>query len=109
MRAGDAAHKRGFSGPVCADQREDLALIHRQTNTAYGGQQAVTAFQAVDGEEGQRKEGRTSFLKKRSKKLLLIWATGVATSTVQVNKSFLLLFFKKEVLAFLNMRDGTRP
>jgi hypothetical protein len=50
------------------------------------------------------KKERTSFLKKRSKKLLVILASGRFTSAVQINKSFLLpragrLFFKKEVLA----------
>jgi len=41
-----------------------------------------------------KKIGRTSFLKKRSKKLLLIWLRD------HMNKSFLVLFFKKELLAF---------
>jgi len=46
------------------------------------------------------KEGKTSasFLKKRSKKLLLLWPGGGETSTVQFSKSFLVLFFKKEHL-----------
>jgi hypothetical protein len=44
------------------------------------------------------KKARTSFLKKRSKKLLLTWTVLVATPVAQINKSFLLLFFKKEVL-----------
>jgi microcin C transport system substrate-binding protein len=39
-------------------------------------------------------------LKKRSKKLLLNWGTGGETSTDK-SESFLLLFFKKEALAFL--------
>jgi hypothetical protein len=38
-------------------------------------------------------EGRASFLKKRSKKLLLIWALGGATPQSQINKSFLRAFF----------------
>jgi len=47
----------------------------------------------------------TAFLKKSSKKLLLLWAIGSETSAVQINESFLLpqagrLFFKKEVLPF---------
>jgi NodT family efflux transporter outer membrane factor (OMF) lipoprotein len=46
-----------------------------------------------------RKE-RSSFLKKRTKKLLILGAAPVAPSG-PMNKSFLLLFFKKEVLAFL--------
>jgi hypothetical protein len=42
----------------------------------------------------------TSFLKKRSKKLLQIGpgAPDVAVCSDQMDKSFLLLFFKKEVL-----------
>jgi hypothetical protein len=49
---------------------------------------------------GCRKEGRTSFLKKRSKKLLHI-ATGnslnmAARTPDAMSKSFLVLFFKKE-------------
>jgi len=47
-----------------------------------------------------KKEASTSFLKKRSKKLLLIWTEVVSTTLAQINKSFLLLFFKKEVLSF---------
>jgi hypothetical protein len=49
-----------------------------------------------------KEKERTSFLKKRSKKLLLIaasrpfkWANAVLPL---IDKSFLLLFFKKEVL-----------
>jgi hypothetical protein len=45
-------------------------------------------------------EGRTSFLKKRSKKLLQIarsfGATRVDSVLPETDKSFLLLFFKKE-------------
>jgi hypothetical protein len=49
----------------------------------------------------RRKEGRTSFFaKKEAKKLLLILASVVSGPVVQTNKSFLRLFFKKEVLAF---------
>jgi hypothetical protein len=45
----------------------------------------------------------SSFLKKRTKKLLLIaspfkWAGGIETF---IDKSFLVLFFKKELLSFL--------
>jgi hypothetical protein len=39
------------------------------------------------------------FFKKSSKKLLLIWVSGVGGQNGI--KSFLLLFFKKEVLSFL--------
>jgi len=47
-----------------------------------------------------KKAASTSFLKKRSKKLLLICAMAGSTISVQIDKSFLLLFFKKEVLAY---------
>jgi hypothetical protein len=46
------------------------------------------------------KEGRSSFLKKRSKKLLSVSGrtepTRVASELGAMSKSFLLLFFKKE-------------
>jgi hypothetical protein len=45
-----------------------------------------------------RKKERTSFLKKRSKKLLQIRAVLVRLARAQVAKSFLVLFFKKELL-----------
>src|ERR1700722_13992462 len=48
-----------------------------------------------EGGEGQGKE-RCSFLKKRTKKLLLLWL-GAAQRSEPGIKSFLLLFFKKEV------------
>jgi len=49
----------------------------------------------------RRKEGRTSFFeKKEAKKLLLNWTSVVSAPVAQIRKSFLLLFFKKEVLAF---------
>jgi hypothetical protein len=47
------------------------------------------------------KEASTSFLKKRSKKLLLIWAGGGCTRTVQIRKSFLRAFFQKSAACFL--------
>jgi len=44
----------------------------------------------------KRKEGSSSFLKKRTKKLLFV---GVRASRIRrYNKSFLVLFFKKELL-----------
>jgi len=47
------------------------------------------------------KEASTSFLKKRSKKLLLIWAGYGFTSAVQIRKSFLRAFFQKSAACFL--------
>jgi hypothetical protein len=44
-------------------------------------------------------EGSSSFLKKRTKKLLDLGAVPVRPARLQTNKSFLLLFFKKEDLA----------
>jgi hypothetical protein len=40
-------------------------------------------------------KARTSFLKKRSKKLVLIWAWGVQTSGAKVTKVFWFFFSKK--------------
>jgi len=44
----------------------------------------------------QEKEGSSSFLKKRTKKLLFVWLTLQIRS--ETSKSFLVLFFKKELL-----------
>jgi hypothetical protein len=41
-----------------------------------------------------------TFLKKSNQKTFANWAPGGFTSTVQVSKSFLLLFFKKEALSY---------
>jgi hypothetical protein len=46
-------------------------------------------------------KGRSSFLKKRTKKLLSIWCVPPANDRAPMDKSFLLLFFKKEALAYL--------
>jgi hypothetical protein len=62
----------------------------------------ATVALASPGRQGYGKEGRTSFLKKRSKKLLLIASNMGATRENHVlpliDKSFLVLFFKKELL-----------
>jgi hypothetical protein len=54
------------------------------------------------------KAGSTSFLKKRSKKLLLIAGSNVFNASNEVfaatSKSFLVLFFKKEQLPFLDLK-----
>jgi hypothetical protein len=42
----------------------------------------------------------SSFLKKRTKKLMRVWAEPIPEDRSQMAKSFLLLFFKKEVLSF---------
>jgi len=46
-----------------------------------------------------KKEKECSFLKKRTKKLLLLYAR-VDHRSATANQSFLLLFFKKEDLSF---------
>jgi hypothetical protein len=46
----------------------------------------------------QELEGSGSFLKKRTKKLFFLKAAG-RTPRAQMSKSFLVLFFKKELLA----------
>jgi hypothetical protein len=48
----------------------------------------------------REKEGSSSFLKKRTKKLLLMGVRGPFPRT-PTDKSFLVLFFKKELLPFL--------
>jgi hypothetical protein len=46
------------------------------------------------------KEGSISFLEKRNKKLLLCWLTRRERSVrTETSKSFLVLFFKKELLS----------
>ncbi|HQT83748.1 MULTISPECIES: hypothetical protein [Acidiphilium] len=57
------------------------------------------------------REGSTSFLKKRSKKLSLIWAMGIFTGTVLDQETFFayFLFTKKKALhdvAFIAARQG---
>jgi hypothetical protein len=56
----------------------------------------------------RRKEGSTSFLKKRSKKLLLIAGSNVFDASNEVfaatRKSFLVLFFKTEHFLFRNFK-----
>jgi hypothetical protein len=58
----------------------------------------------VDGNAAERKayrgkEGSSSFLKKRTKKLLSVWFTRVFRRIrTSSSKSFLVLFFKKELL-----------
>jgi len=57
---------------------------------------------------GQRKE-RSSFLKKRSKKLLCFYAR-VGEKSATASKSFLVLFFKKEhSFSFLPLKLPTFP
>jgi hypothetical protein len=45
-------------------------------------------------------EKKNFFFKKRSKKLLSVWLRLFRTGSDQMNKGFLVLFFKKELLAF---------
>jgi hypothetical protein len=59
----------------------------------------------LSGRQSQAAEG-TSFLKKRSKKLLSIWLRPYRRSRSQVRKSFLVLFFKKELLPSFPSHNG---
>jgi hypothetical protein len=52
---------------------------------------------SCDGSEA----GRSSFLKKRSKRLLFLDGAGTKIEAASKNKSFLVLFFKKEHAYFL--------
>jgi hypothetical protein len=45
-------------------------------------------------------QGSASFLKKRSKKLLLNWVPGGFTGTAQTKRSFLRAFFQKSAAYF---------
>jgi hypothetical protein len=53
-----------------------------------------------------RQQASASFLKKRSKKLLVIWATGVESTSVQTSKSFLRAFFQKSAACLLAFSRG---
>jgi hypothetical protein len=48
----------------------------------------------------QAKQGSSSFLKKRTKKLLIVWLTRrLRPGRTEAGKSLLVLFFKKELLS----------
>jgi hypothetical protein len=50
---------------------------------------------------GERvRQGRSSFLKKRTKKLLRVWARSLRKGRSQNNQTFFGSFFKKEPLAY---------
>jgi hypothetical protein len=51
--------------------------------------------------QGRQGQGGSSFLKKGTKKLLLCWLTRLVLPTrTEESKSFLVLFFKKELLCW---------
>jgi hypothetical protein len=50
---------------------------------------------------GAKAQGSSSFLKKRTKKLLLCLVRAFVTAAYGMDKSFLFLFFKKEILPSL--------
>jgi len=53
------------------------------------------------GTDTPAKQGSISFLKKRNKKLLLCWLTlRIRLARIEASKSFLVLFFKKELLSW---------
>jgi hypothetical protein len=57
--------------------------------------------------ERKRQQESSSFLKQRTKKLLLAWFTRQARSVrTYENKSFLALFFKTELLAFVTQVEA---
>jgi hypothetical protein len=77
----------------------------RPTNIA-GGPQHRAAPAYTTAFQSDKKEGSSSFLKKRTKKLLSI-AGGTILAHLDrapdaISKSFLLLFFKKEGLLFIS-------
>jgi hypothetical protein len=53
------------------------------------------------------KEGSSAFLKKARKKLLLVWTVLVKAPGTRIDKSFSLLFFKKEALSCPPSRSQT--
>jgi hypothetical protein len=61
---------------------------------------AINFHQAAPKNQQKAKES-ASFLKKRSKKLLITAGFGAVITTIHSKKSFLVLFFKKEPLACL--------
>jgi hypothetical protein len=65
------------------------------TGAARFGQLALSASPFLK----RWKEASTSFLKKRSKKLLLTAGCGAVVAKARRTKSFLVLFFKKELLS----------
>jgi hypothetical protein len=71
-----------------------------QVRVRYGGQ-AGYGFAGSKG--GIRQEGSSSFLKKRTKKLLLLAVSTSFNRAARMlpgtDKSFLVLFFKKELLS----------
>jgi hypothetical protein len=60
------------------------------------------------GERGRQQES-TSFLKKRSKKLLGIWATGRETSPAKSNQKVFCALFKKALHPLLDFHGGLHP
>jgi len=51
------------------------------------------------------KGGRSSFLKKRTKKLFESWAAPLRKGRRRISKSFLLLFSKKKALFFFEKKN----
>jgi hypothetical protein len=54
----------------------------------------------VNVRRGKEAKEAVTFLKKNNQKTFANWAPGGENSKVQISKSFLVLFFKKEALAF---------
>ena len=51
-RTGDRPQGGRFSGPVCTDQRDDLAFFNVKRDVPAGGHLAVRQFKSFGGEEG---------------------------------------------------------
>jgi hypothetical protein len=63
-----------------------------------GGDHGVLRGQLRDPWAGRGRKGSGSFLKKRTKKLFSIGCLPMATDCAPKGESFLVLFFKKELL-----------
>jgi hypothetical protein len=58
------------------------------------------------GAGAQGRQGRSSFLKKSSKKLSSVWLRPLRIHPVQLRKSFLVLFFQKRTAFFWLVPQG---
>jgi hypothetical protein len=79
-----------------------MERLHHRPNGAVNTRPAI-------GQGNWVKEGSGSFLKKRTKKLLNPKPSLAGKAEAETDKSFLLLFFKKEVLAFALLSSSDRP
>jgi len=87
----DLSHVLWYAGALIVMSAAGDCWLFWRASAAAVAQSAARACAGV--------ESASFFEKKEAKKLLLIWTQAVSTRLAQTNKSFLLLFFKKEVLA----------